>query len=61
VTGERSDEPRHLPGALEPAEAAFGVERPGGTPAFDHLAVALPLHDWTEPLYCLVCGQAFRL
>jgi hypothetical protein len=49
VTGERSDEPQHLPAALEPAEAAFGVERPGGTPAFDHLAVAPPLHDWIEP------------
>jgi hypothetical protein len=44
VTGERSDERRHLPVALEPAEAAFRVEHPGRTPAFDHLAVAPPLH-----------------
>ena len=44
VTGERSDERRHLPVALEPAEAAFRVEHPGGTLAFDHLAVAPPLH-----------------
>jgi hypothetical protein len=44
VTGERSDERRHLPVALAPAEAGFRVEHPGGTPAFDHLAVAPPLH-----------------
>jgi hypothetical protein len=31
---------RHLPATLEPAEAAFRVEHPGGTPAFDHFAVA---------------------
>jgi len=30
---------------LEPAEAAFRVEHPGGTPAFDHLAVAPPLQQ----------------
>jgi hypothetical protein len=43
VTGERSDVPRQLPVALAPAEAAFRVEHPGGTPAFVHLGVAPPL------------------
>src|SRR5260370_322459 len=42
--GERGGEERLLAAALEPAEAAFRVENPDGTPAFDHLAVAPPLH-----------------
>jgi hypothetical protein len=38
VTGERSDERRYLPVALEPAEAAFRVEHPA---AHQHL-ISLP-------------------
>jgi hypothetical protein len=44
VTGERSDQRRQLPVALAPAEAAFRLQHPGGTPAVDHLGVAPPLH-----------------
>src|SRR5712692_5353452 len=44
VTFERGNERGHLLVALEPPEAALGVEHPGGAPPFDHLAVTPTLH-----------------
>jgi hypothetical protein len=40
VTVERSDERRHLPVALAPAEAAFRVEPPDGEPGLEAFAQA---------------------
>ena len=44
MTCERGDERGHLLVALEAAEAALGVEHPGGAPPFDHRAVTPTLH-----------------
>ena len=39
MTSECGDEGGHVLAALHPAEAALGVEHPGGGPALDRLAV----------------------